>query len=523
MSWNNYKIGTKLAIGFGLVMLLFGILGLVLIFNFFRINRMANSLAKESFPLTVIANKIAFSAQKAMYAQRAYRYTEDEVYLNEGRKHFDTLRIYLKEAENLIANYPSLSKFSNSVKSTQAALDEYETLLAETVELNRKKAANNAIIANTPSRAAELRALNEQYAARIKVLGDLRRSSSNHLLEEFYKVAEEGMRVTQQVADRTISISSQSIIEAFGGYLLVLFIAVLFAFVFTNMIKKPIGMCVEFAKRIAAGDLSQNIESSSNDEIGELIRNLQVMGEKLNAMIKEVLQGAEGINGASNEISSLSQTLSDGSNRQAASTEEVSASMEEIASNIQQNAENALLTEKITINAVQEIKIGNRATNDTAQTMKKIAEKISIINDIAFQTNILALNAAVEAARAGEHGKGFAVVASEVRKLAERSRAAADEIQALSSKGVSVSQDAGDRLSKIVSEIERTSQLVQDIAAASKEQSSGTEQVNNAIQQLNDVTQQNASMSTQLATSSEELTAQAEQLKQMVSYFKLKD
>ena len=196
--------------------------------------------------------------------------------------------------------------------------------------------------------------------------------------------------------------------------------------------------------------------------------------------------------------------------------------MEKIASNIQQNAENATQTEKISLKAVSEIKLGYKATNDTATTMKKIAETITIINDIAFQTNILALNAAVEAARAGEHGKGFAVVASEVRKLAERSRIAADEIQNLSSKGVSVSHEAGEKLSNIVNEIERTAQLVQDIAAASHEQSSGTEQINNAIQQLNDVTQQNASSSTQLATNSEELQAQAEQLKSMVSSFKLK-
>jgi len=292
--------------------------------------------------------------------------------------------------------------------------------------------------------------------------------------------------------------------------------------VITTSVKKPILKCVNFAKRIAEGDLSQSISTNSKDEIGELILNLQIMGDKLNEMIKDILLGAQGINQASEEISSLSQALSDGANRQASSTEEVSSSMEEIASNIQQNAENATQTEKISLKAVSEIKLGSNATTETAKTMKKIAETISIINDIAFQTNILALNAAVEAARAGEHGKGFAVVASEVRKLAERSRIAADEIQKLSSEGVNVSQEAGEKLSRIVSEIERTAQLVQDIAAASHEQTGGTEQVNNAIQLLNDITQQNASSSTQLATNSEELSAQAEQLKNMVSTFKLK-
>lgn len=522
MNWNNYKIGTKLAIGFGLVMLLFGILGLILIVNFLNINKKASSLAHESFPLTVVANKIAFSAQKAMYAQRAYRYTEEEKYLVEGSKHFDTLRIYLKEADVLIKKYPSLSKFANSVSSTQSALNEYETLLAETVDLNRKKASNREAIAKDPAKAKELESSNEQYSARIKVLGDLRRASSDHLLSEFFKVAVEGMQTTEDITNQTITISKRSIAEALVGFCIVVVLAILFAYIITSMIRKPIRTCVEFAKKIANGDLSQSIETKSNDEIGELILNLQLMGNRLNSMIKDILLGAEGINQASNEISSLSQTLSEGANRQAASTEEVSSSMEEIASNIQQNAENATQTEKISLKAVSEIKLGHKATNDTAATMKKIAETITIINDIAFQTNILALNAAVEAARAGEHGKGFAVVASEVRKLAERSRIAADEIQNLSSRGVSVSHEAGEKLSNIVNEIERTAQLVQDIAAASHEQSSGTEQINNAIQQLNDVTQQNASSSTELATNSEELSAQAEQLKNMVSNFTLK-
>jgi methyl-accepting chemotaxis protein len=192
-----------------------------------------------------------------------------------------------------------------------------------------------------------------------------------------------------------------------------------------------------------------------------------------------------------------------------------------MAANIQQNTDNAQQTEKITLNVSQGVeKVGN-ASRESLESIRNIADKIGIINDIAFQTNILALNAAVEAARAGEHGKGFAVVAAEVRKLAERSKIAADEIVALASKSVNVTEDASELMGSLIPEIEKTAKLVQEIAAASIEQNSGSDQINNAIQQLNTVTQQNAASSEELATSSEELSSQAEQLKELIGFFRL--
>jgi methyl-accepting chemotaxis protein len=195
--------------------------------------------------------------------------------------------------------------------------------------------------------------------------------------------------------------------------------------------------------------------------------------------------------------------------------------MEEMASNIGQNTDNAQQTEKIALQAAEDIREGSIAVNQTVDSMKTIAEKITIIGEIARQTNLLALNAAVEAARAGEHGKGFAVVAAEVRKLAERSQIAATEIDALSKSSVTIAEKSGKLLEGIVPNIQKTSKLVQEIAASSMEQNAGAEQVNGAIQQLSQVIQQNAAASEEMATSSEELSSQAEQLKDTISFFKI--
>ncbi|WP_316191949.1 MULTISPECIES: methyl-accepting chemotaxis protein [unclassified Bradyrhizobium] len=273
------------------------------------------------------------------------------------------------------------------------------------------------------------------------------------------------------------------------------------------------------ADEIAQGNLT--VEAKRITDKDKLGIALERMVEKLRQVVSEALTAAQNVSAGSQELSASAEQLSQGATEQASSAEEASSSMEEMAANVKQNAENASQTEKIAAQSAKDAEASGAAVGRAVQAMQTIAEKITIVQEIARQTDLLALNAAVEAARAGEHGKGFAVVASEVRKLAERSQAAAAEIGTLSTDTVKVAQEAGSMLAKLVPDIKKTAELVEEITAACREQDVGSAQINQAIQQLDKVGQQNASASEQVSSTSEELASQAEQLQATISYFRI--
>ena len=299
--------------------------------------------------------------------------------------------------------------------------------------------------------------------------------------------------------------------------------AILLALFVTRTVTVPLAHAVDVTARIADGDLTADVQVTSNDETGRVLASIKTMTDRLSRIISEVREGTQSLTAASGQVSSAAGSLSQGTSEQAASVEETTASLEEMNASIASNADNSRQTEQIASENSTRAQESGRAVTETVDAMKSIAQKVTIVEEIAYQTNLLALNAAIEAARAGEHGKGFAVVATEVRKLAERSQTAAKEIGELATNSVKVAEHTGALLSDLLPQIQKTAGLVQEVAAASNEQASGVEQINNALSQMDQVTQRNASAAEEMASTSEELAAQAQSLEDLMGFFKVAD
>ena len=388
-------------------------------------------------------------------------------------------------------------EIKTAVRNAQADVDNYV------------ERANQTIQTAFADRAAATGMLDDFETA----FADLERSLST-LIDRFVTYSNE----VEETGASSLMIARNGIFGISVGAIVVL---IIIATVIARGITGPLQTAVRAANQIANGDLDTEIEINSRDETGQVLTALATMVQRLGRVIGEVLDGSSAVTSAAGQVSSAATSLSQGTSEQAASVEETTASLEEMNASISSNADNSRQTERIATENSKRAEESGRAVTETVEAMKSIAQKVSIIEEIAYQTNLLALNAAIEAARAGEHGKGFAVVATEVRKLAERSQTAAKEIGELAISSVKVAEHTGSLLSDLLPQIQQTAGLVQEVAAASNEQASGVEQINTALGQMDQVTQRNASAAEEMASTSEELSAQAQSLEELVSFFKL--
>ena len=500
MNWFlNLKIGTKLLTSFIFVALIAGVIGYEGITSLSAADESDTVLyEKNTVPLAQM-----LTASTSFQRQRANIIGAILLNVPEQRE-AEIQRIYARDPEinNNIDEFGKTllteegKRIFNELKDNLKA---YEPLKDKVIRLVRGGKTNEALFVYQ----GELEKYRNAVQISITKAGEM-------------KIALAKERSARNTAEAGSAMRSMIILVIAG-----MIVAIGFGFVISNIISRPIKRGVEFATAIAGGDLTQKLDVNQKDEVGQLAKALNDMTDNLKGIIENIKSASDNVASGSQEMSANSEQMSQGATEQAAAAEEASSSMEEMTSNIKQNADNALQTEKISKKSAEDASEGGKAVAETVVAMKEIAGKISIIEEIARQTNLLALNAAIEAARAGEHGKGFAVVASEVRKLAERSQTAAGEISRLSKTSVEVAEKAGQMLQKIVPDIRKTAELVQEITVASDEQNSGAEQINNAIQQLNQVIQQNASASEEMASTAEELSSQAEQLIDTISFFKV--
>ncbi len=488
----DMKIGRRLALGFGA-------LGLVVLAAGLLLHSRIDGVAQAWQAM----NGIGMAKKDAVAAG----YVE----LGNGIHHFKNFILRGGDYEaKFTADMTALGKIPAAYQATGAVTTDEQKLLDDlTRQIQDYRAAMNTLV---PLRAtgmaiAELdkavKGADKPIAKSLDVLNGMVTKDLDRMSQEFDALLASVWR--------TLLITG----------MVVAILAFAVAFLLTRSITRPINAAVDVANQLSEGDLTVKIEVTSKDETGMLLGAMQAMVSKLSQIIGEVRGAADNLSSASEEVSATAQSLSQGASEQAASVEETSASIEQMSASIAQNTENAKVTDGMATKAAADSIEGGEAVKQTVTAMKSIAGKIGIIDDIAYQTNLLALNAAIEAARAGEHGKGFAVVAAEVRKLAERSQVAAQEIGELAGGSVDMAERAGKLLDEMVPNIKKTSDLVQEITAASEEQSTGVGQVNSAMNQLNQATQQNASASEELAATAEEMSGQAEQLQRLMGFFTL--
>jgi methyl-accepting chemotaxis protein len=498
------KLSTKLLTGFFAVTVIAVALGIVGIASIARINTADTYLyERTTIPFQYVL-KISESFQKIRIAVRDYVMATDE-----------------KSAQSQLDSIVELNK----VKADNAALFEKGIITDEGRALFATFKASDAKYLAEIDNVVAIQKTGKHSDAVFELLNGQGKGAAIAAQDSIDKLVGIKIRVASSTAASNTALATSTTILMIALVIAGAFFSMLIGLVIARSIKKQIGGeptdIAAFAERVASGNLDISSSFSDHDNLTGINKSLVMMGENLRDVVSSVKSAVSQVAAGSQQISQTAQQLSKGSTLQAANAEEVSSSIEEMASSVKQNTDNSLASETIAKKTAQDADAGGTAVVEAVKNMREIASRIGIIEEIARQTNLLALNAAIEAARAGEAGRGFAVVASEVRKLAERSQIAAGEITAISKTTVESAVLAGELIAKIVPDIKKTSELVQEISAASHEQNTGTDQISQAMVQLDNVVQQNAAASEELASMAEELSGQSEQLDQTMSFFKL--
>jgi methyl-accepting chemotaxis protein len=537
----DVKIGKRLALGFALILVLMGAVSAAAYWGI----QTTGGLARD---VLTVGSPLVEHSQRARANTLGLRRFEKDYFLNIGSPD--------KEKEYL-------AKWQEQKERLDERLDQLDTLAQDPADQDvigsmRKDAASyqdGFLKVIAAIREGKVKTAQEANEAIAPVKDEVRRleTTAYDFAGKHSKALESLQSVVANSIRRTLGImfvvmAAALVLTTFAGVII------------TRSITTPLTQAVKVAEQVAEGDLDARIEVDGRDETGQLLSSMQVMVASLRRMVQaavaiaggdltvqvtpqsekdalgnaladmvqrltqtmtEIRSGAAGLSSASAQVSSTSQSLSQGTSEQAASVEETTSSLEQMTASIGQNAENSRQTEQLAVKGAKDAEESGRTVKDTVVAMRQIAEKVSIIEEIAYQTNLLALNAAIEAARAGDHGRGFAVVATEVRKLAERSQSAAKEISGLASSSVAVAERSGRLLEDLVPGIRKTADLVQEVAAASAEQSSGVGQIGKAMSRVDEVTQRTASAAEELASTAEEMASQAEALQQLVSHFRV--
>lgn len=495
----NMSVGKRLAIGFGLIVVLLVSMGLS---GYWGLEAITGETLKV---LNGDAKVVTLAARVKATTLELRRYEKDtELNIDDPKVRGDYVAKWKEQRDKLQEVLAELGKFQLSpddklaVRSMTEDLDTYETgyskvlTLIEEGKLHTPQECNQTIT---------------QYKDPIHRLEAAASDLTNRHAEVLVPMVEQIARTTTT----TLVIFS----------LVSIVVAVVTTLVISRGITQPIQEVVKIVENISGGDLTKTIAVDRKDEIGRLLGSMAKMTGKLNEMIGEVRMGAGSVSTAAAQVASSASSVSQGTSEQAAAVEQVTSSMEEMNASIAQNAENSRKMEEMARKGANDAGQSGQAVQEAVVAMKSIAEKIAVIEEIAYQTNMLALNAAIEAARAGEHGRGFAVVAGEVRNLAERCRTAAQEIGGLAAANVQIAERSGGLLTELVPGIEKTADLVQDVASTSREQAAGVNQINGAISQVGLVTQRNAAGAEELSSTAEELASQAEALQDMISFFRV--